>query len=177
MKKFLVSILVVVLGITAFSSVRSEAVLATAETIPAGPTSGSGDDKCNRIIFLGLRPWYMGLAEEVPVENGVSGKTSTCVIKTPKKGGGALDDKGDDLAKFVWTIILNISTDIAILTGYVALGFIIFGGYKYITSAGEPGQVAIAKKTITNAVIGLVIALLATVITNTILVIIRGATK
>ena len=42
-------------------------------------------------------------------------------------------------------------------------------------STGEPGKVTEAKKMITNALIGLIIAVLATVIVNTILVVLGTA--
>jgi hypothetical protein len=59
----------------------------------------------------------------------------------------------------------------------VTIGFIVYGGYKYIMSNGDPSNVVKAKSTITNAVIGLIIAILSTVIVNTIFVVINGATK
>lgn len=44
----------------------------------------------------------------------------------------------------------------------VAVAFVIYGGFLYLISQGEPDRAAAARKTIVNAVIGLVIALLAT---------------
>ena len=46
--------------------------------------------------------------------------------------------------------------------------FIIKGGFNYMLSAGSTDGMAGAKKTITNAVIGLVIVLLSAAIINTI---------
>jgi hypothetical protein len=48
-----------------------------------------------------------------------------------------------------------------LIAGFVAIGFIIVGGFTYITSSGDPSGIKKAKDTITNAVIGLVIAMLA----------------
>lgn len=45
--------------------------------------------------------------------------------------------------------------------GLVAFGFIIYGGFKFITSQGEPEGVKDAKTTIMNALIGVVIVTLA----------------
>jgi hypothetical protein len=45
------------------------------------------------------------------------------------------------------------------LAGVVALFYIIIGGYQYITSGGNPEAQQMAKATITNAIIGLVIVL------------------
>lgn len=44
----------------------------------------------------------------------------------------------------------------------VAVGYVIYGGFMYLTSQGEPDKAKNAQQTITNAVIGLIIALLAT---------------
>ncbi len=49
-----------------------------------------------------------------------------------------------------------------------AVIMLIIGGFRYITSAGNEGQAEAAKETITQAVIGLVIVLLAFVIASTI---------
>lgn len=118
-------------------------------------TRSNGSNPACEHTFLGLRPWYSGL---------VGG--DNCVVIQPD---------GDKLASFVWRIILNISADIALIVGYAALGFIIYGGYKYIMSSGDPGNVKKAKQTILNAVIGLIIAILAAVIVNTIIAVIGNA--
>lgn len=48
----------------------------------------------------------------------------------------------------------------------VAVAFVAYGGFKYLISQGEPGEVQAAKNTILNAFIGLVIAMLATGLVN-----------
>lgn len=58
-------------------------------------------------------------------------------------------------------IILAI-TDIALfLAGFLAVIMIIWGGFQFIFANGEPGTIANARKTILNAIIGLIIAILA----------------
>ncbi len=58
-------------------------------------------------------------------------------------------------------IILGI-IDIALyLAGLIAVVMIIWGGFQFIFANGEPGSIANARKTILNAVIGLIIAILA----------------
>ena len=123
---------------------------------------------CNPTLPLGFRPWYHGMAKEVDV-NG----SSSCVIETPDSA--TTDD--DTTATFVWRIILNITIDLTLAVSYGALIFIIYGGFRYILSTGEPAKVNQAKTTIFNALIGFVIALLATVIVNTIITIIGGSTS
>lgn len=98
--------------------------------------------------FLGFKPWFNGL----PMD-------TDCNITQPTS---------DKLPVFVWTIVLNILFDLTEAVGIVAMGFIIYGGYLFITSEGDPSKASKAKKTLTGAVIGLVIAVLATIIVNTI---------
>lgn len=50
--------------------------------------------------------------------------------------------------------------------GALAVLFIIIGGIEFIASAGNPQRLEGAKKTLTYAIIGLVIVLLSTVILN-----------
>lgn len=45
------------------------------------------------------------------------------------------------------------------LSAYVAVGFVIWGGIKYIKSQGEPAEIASAKNTISQAIVGLVICI------------------
>lgn len=93
--------------------------------------------------FLGLPAWYDGLTEN-------------CEIKPPNK-----DDNGDDLKKYIWTIVLNISALVLGVVGYLAVGFVVWGGFLYLTSTGDPGRAAKGRKTIVNALIGTVICVLA----------------
>ena len=47
------------------------------------------------------------------------------------------------------------------LIGVISAGFIIYGGYQYMLSVGDSSKMAKAKVTITNAVVGLIIAIIA----------------
>lgn len=50
------------------------------------------------------------------------------------------------------------------IAGIIAVGFVMYGGFRYVTSQGEPENTRAAKDTILNAVIGVVIAIMATTI-------------
>lgn len=50
--------------------------------------------------------------------------------------------------------------------GMVAVAFIIWGGIQYVLSQGSPDKTKAAKDTIVNAIIGLVVVMLATAIIN-----------
>ena len=115
-------------------------------------------------MVFGLRPWYSGLTTTVTDANN----QQSCALKKP--------DKGDvPLQQYIWMIVLNILVDLFFLVGFAALGFVIYGGFLYMTSAGDPSRAASGKNTLLHATIGLVIALLANVITNTLINVIFGA--
>ncbi len=105
---------------------------------------------CSDAGVLGITPWYRGLQKEVQ---------GSCQIKSPANG---------EVGKFVTTIVLNVLQAGFTIAAYVAVFFIIKGGFLYIVSAGSSQGMEDGKKTITNAVIGLVIVLLAVAIINTI---------
>ncbi len=52
------------------------------------------------------------------------------------------------------------------LVGIIAVVFLVWGGIQYITSAGEESKIEHAKKTITYAIIGLLVIGLAVVVVN-----------
>ena len=74
---------------------------------------------------------------------------------------------------FVWTIILNILVDLLVIVGYASMIFIIYGGYQFIMSQGDPGKTAAGKKILTSAIVGMVISLSASVLVNTAMVILN----
>ena len=62
----------------------------------------------------------------------------------------------------------NIAVDITVAAAYLIIGYVIYGGYLYTFSGGDPGKVATGKKALTQAFIGLAIVLSANVILNSI---------
>lgn len=100
-------------------------------------------------MILTLKPWYYGLAEGGPGD---------CTIPTPQ---GVEEQRA-----FVWTIVLNIVENLIQIAGFVAVGFVIYGGFLFMTSTGEPDKAASARKTITRALIGAAAAGSAVVLVN-----------
>ena len=136
----------------------------TSESVQAAVIEESVDSSCANSIF-GLRPWYRGI-----VTRDSSG---SCTI-----GKIAQDENGNTkLAGFVWVIILNLMYDASLVSSIVATGFVIWGGYKYIMSEGDPSRVMTGKKIITGAVIGLVLTISASVISDTLVNVISGVAK
>ncbi|HJP96868.1 MAG TPA: hypothetical protein VJ843_05895 [Candidatus Saccharimonadales bacterium] len=94
--------------------------------------------------FFGLTPWYQYL--NVSVQNG------TCSVTN-------FNFPGD-----LTLVALAIAELLLRVAGLVAVGFIIYGGIKYVISQGEPDGVQQAQNTVINACIGLVIAIFSTAI-------------
>jgi len=62
--------------------------------------------------------------------------------------------------------ILGIINFVLVLVGVLALAYLVYGGFRYITSRGEESEVEAAKGMITNAVIGIVIIGIAAALVN-----------
>jgi hypothetical protein len=94
--------------------------------------------------FFGFPHWYEYL--DVAVQNG------TCSVVN------------FDFPADLTLVALAIAEILLRLAGLVAVGFIIYGGIKYVISQGEPDGVQQAQNTVINACIGLVIAIFSTAI-------------
>lgn len=55
------------------------------------------------------------------------------------------------------SLIAQIVKTSLLLVGVIALAFVVYGGFRYITSRGDEREVEEAKNTITYAVIGIVV--------------------
>jgi cytochrome bd-type quinol oxidase subunit 2 len=104
---------------------------------------------------------------------GVSG-SSDCIQGGLCQGAQSLtvtagtqqcSEQGTGINGLVKTIINVLS----IIVGLVAVIMIIIGGFRYITSAGNPEQAKTARNTILYAIIGLVIVALAQIIVRFVL--------
>jgi len=98
--------------------------------------------------FLTFPTWYKGLTDD------------SCNIKDPASFGN------NGLSVFIWKIVLNVIEMMLQLVGYISVSYIIFGGFKYMYSAGSSDGAAKARQTILNAVIGLVISIFSVAIVN-----------
>lgn len=97
--------------------------------------------------FLGLTSWDCGvtISDEETLKNGI------------------------------WQIAANVSINITIVAAYLVLGYVIYGGYQYIFSAGDPNKVTSSKKTLSHAFIGLAIVMAAFIIMSSIRIALLGA--
>ena len=122
-------------------------VLASALGVVALPAENVAAAGC-QTHFLGLRAWYDGLD-----------KDGDCNIDMPKQSE-------DDLRRYVWTIVMNVVSMVLGIVGYLAIAMVIWGGYQYMLAQGDPAKLAKGKKTVTNAVIGMAIVMLASLISG-----------
>jgi hypothetical protein len=110
------------------------------------PQNAYAATNCADAHFLTFPAWYRGLTE------------TDCSIKSPDKVGG--------LSAFIIIIAMNFLEMLFQAVAYISVGYIIWGGFKYITTYGEPNEIVVARQRILNAIIGLVIAMLAVGIVN-----------
>ena len=101
---------------------------------------GTASDNCR--TFLGMNSWDCGLSDKSWEEENIKGA--------------------------ILTIIMNVSHDFTIIAAYLVLGFIIYGGYRYMFSGGDAGHIVAGKKTLFHSFLGLGIIIMANVIFNAI---------
>lgn len=127
---FAITAVAVLLGLTTFAP-------AQAFTAPAPPQPLTQFAACGGGLndYLGLEPWYACLQ---------------------KKYGTAPGDPVQ-IHEFndIWLIVLPLLEDTVRLAAYIAAGFVIWGGFKYMKSQGNPSELSAARDIIRNAIIGL----------------------
>ena len=112
----------------------------------ATPQNVSAANNCEASL-LGIPPWYRGLT------NG-----DDCSIAGPASS--------NDLSGFIWRIALNVLQIVLVIIAYIAVFFILYGGFLFITGGGNPSQIEKGRKSITNAVVGLALSLSVIAVTN-----------
>jgi hypothetical protein len=103
--------------------------------------------------FFGLPTWYEFLPGQT---DGLTGKC----LPTFNTNGGSIQI--NDL----WAIALAVVDILLRIGAIVAVVFVIYGGFLYMTSQGESDRTSAAKNTILNAIIGLVIIIIAIVVVS-----------
>jgi hypothetical protein len=66
----------------------------------------------------------------------------------------------------IWLIVAAVIEIMLRIAAIAAIVFIIYGGFEYLTSQAEPDKTNRAKQTIINALVGLVIAVMAATVIN-----------
>jgi hypothetical protein len=114
---------------------------AQADALPL-PTSSfaAAPSNCYK-TFFGLKPWYyyLNLDKNCEIQN----------FTFLGSGSGIL------------LILLAIIDDLLRIAGLVAVGFVIYAGIRYVTSQGSPVETGNALSSLIDALIGLVISMMA----------------
>jgi hypothetical protein len=76
---------------------------------------------------------------------------------------------GQPIGAAVGGVVGNIVGDLFVIAAFVAAIFVVYGGIKYVISMGSPDKMAGAKDTLTRALMGYFIALIANVIVNVVM--------
>lgn len=111
-------------------------------------------DACHN-SFLAFPTWYEYL------DVGQKGDDQCAIIgpKDPATNEFSFSKALPRIALAIVDILLRVA-------GAVAVVYVIFGGFKYMTSQGEAESTKSAQNTVVNALIGLAIAVLATAIVS-----------
>lgn len=83
---------------------------------------------------------------------------SAQLLGTPTPPGTAQGNLAD--------VILRIINYVLAIVGVIALAVLVYGGFMYITSAGNEDQIESAKRIIINAIIGIVVIGVAAALVN-----------
>lgn len=90
--------------------------------------------------------WYDGLLCE---DGNIRSPGDTTLGKTT----------GDRFGTWLTIVAMNVVRMILYVVGYASLIFIIWGGFKYMINGDNSGGTVAARKTIQNAIIGLVLSI------------------
>jgi len=99
--------------------------------------------------FFKLTPWYAYL-------DGETDALGKCVPVVFIR-----DESGRVVSSNIWLIVLAVIDSLIKIAALVAVGFVIYGGIQFMLSHGEPDKTNEARNTIINALVGLVIAMIA----------------
>ena len=143
MKRVFLALAAVITGTVFFSA-----------TVPSA--AYAADASCDAYVFA-MPAWYNGM-----MTKGSSGDCEFEGLKSTSE-----PDK-IDFSRTGFKIGANVVRCLLIASTYVTIFFLIKGGIAYMYSTGSPEGVAGAKKTVQNALIGFVIAMLAVQIVNVI---------
>jgi hypothetical protein len=144
------------------TGILSMLILAFVLVLPAAPVSAASSANCVSGIdtsqrnFLSFPTWYKYLPTQYTDAGGCN--ISTDFSEPP--------DGQADWDYVVPAVLLAVFEILLIIAGMVAVFAVIYGGFLYLMSTGEPEKAKNARTTIINALVGLMLAMLATVIVN-----------
>lgn len=127
----------------------------SSKPVPQG--KGTIAKQCSK-NFLTLKPWFTYLPD--PAFGKDDKGHYTCTIENFSLLGEQ-DKDGKTTGSQLPLVVLAIIDDLVRVAGMVAVGFVIYGGVQFVTSQGDPEKAKRARQTVFNALIGVVIAIVA----------------
>jgi len=116
--------------------------------------------KCKSGFFFAFVPWYAYFND-----NDFDSNCHIVLNVVNKDANGLAGCNAQNTScegiNSVWLIALAVFEDLLRVAGIAAVVFVIYGGIRYTTSEGEPEHTRAALGTIINALVGLVIAMIA----------------
>jgi hypothetical protein len=113
------------------------------------------------LLVPALAPATVGA--QANIQQQLCGGAETLQVGQPQD---CTDPEAEESVNNLITTAINI---ISVVVGVVAVVMIIWGGFKYITSGGDSGNISAAKNTILFAIVGLIIVALAQIIVRFVL--------
>lgn len=129
------------------------------------PVFAQERDFCQTSIggFFGLPTWYKYLnpryrAAYTDSENNRI--PAQCELDPLRTSSGGLD------VRYFLKVGMAVFEIVMRVAAMAAIAFVIWGGFQYLMSQGEPEKIAGARTTIVNALVGLMIAIFSVAIVN-----------
>jgi hypothetical protein len=77
-------------------------------------------------------------------------------IITPWESTGCVSPEGVATLACIPVVVQNVINALVVIAGIVAVFMIIYAGYKFVMSEGDPEKIAAARKTLVYAIAGLI---------------------
>ncbi len=112
------------------------------------------------VLLGGVVGSFLPLPVQAQIKNPCDENPNNCLIDVDGEGQNAVIDFVQTLTSF----LIYISAGIAVL-------FVVYGGFLYLTSAGDEQKAKSGLETVKNALIGLMLVIFSYTIVNTLIII------
>jgi hypothetical protein len=129
--------------------------------LPPSQVSAAVAEDCNTSRwFLGIPTWYkyLDIEDRNPAQGEADCHLVLPTVTRQREGGPPLQET--DYSKVIGPVLLAGFEIMLYLGGLIAVGYIIYGGFQYLISQGEPDRMKNARTTIVNAIVGLIIVMI-----------------
>lgn len=117
--------------------------------------------------FLGFPTWYKYLDigpaindQGQAIVDSDGNTVDPCAVIGPLQGDGSDTPYELDWASVVSRVAIAVTEMLLRISALIAVGYVVYGGFRFITSQGDPEGVKSARQTIQNSLIGLIICMI-----------------